>query len=204
MRKAGIRSVRKGRYRATTNSNHRRPIAENLLARNFTVSAPNRVWVTDITAIWTNEGYLYLAAILDLFSRRVVGFAMSERIHGDLAPSALRMAIGRRLPKPGLVHHSDRGVQYATLPYQRLLEQQKMICSMSRKGNCWDNAVAESFFATLKAELLTRFETRVEARRAIFHFIESFYNFRRRHSTLGYVSPVTFEKRFAEKKRKAA
>jgi transposase InsO family protein len=160
--------------------------------------------VTDITYVWTDEGWLYLAAILDLFSRRVVGLAMSERIDRALVIEALRVAVGRRVPDAGLLHHSDRGSQYASGDYQKALDELGVVCSMSRKGNCWDNAVAESFFATLKTECIyaRRFATRAEAREAIFHFIEVFYNGKRRHSTLGYVSPMEFEMKFIEETKK--
>ena len=182
------------------------PVAENVLDRRFEVEAPNTAWVTDITYVWTSEGWLYLAAILDLFSRRVVGFAMSERIDRALTLEALRMAVGRRCVNAGLIHHSDRGSQYASGDYQAELDKLGVICSMSRKGNCWDNAVAESFFATLKTECvyLTKFKTREDAKRTIFDFIEGFYNHRRRHSTLGYVSPMEFENRFVRELNQAA
>jgi putative transposase len=204
MRAMGLQSTRKRRYRSTTDSSHKQPVAGNVLARRFTASKPNTAWVTDITCIWTSEGWLFLAIVLDLFSRRVVGFAMSGKAYGDLAHRALAMAIGRRLPAPGLVHHSDRGVQYASLDYQGLLRETKMICSMNRRANCWDNAVAESFFATLKTELVhgTRFRTRDEAQCEVGSYIESYYNHRRRHSTLGYVSPMEFEKKFEQRKVK--
>ena len=202
----GLRSSRPRRFRATTDSGHALPVADNVLDRKFEVDAPDVAWVTDITYVWTSEGWLYLAAILDLFSRRVVGFAMSNRIDRALVLEALRMAVGRRVPNAGLLHHSDRGSQYASADYQLALDELGVTCSMSRKGNCWDNAVAESFFATLKTELvyLTKFKTREEAKRAIFDFIESFYNHRRRHSTLGYLSPVQFENQFDQEMRKAA
>jgi putative transposase len=202
----GLKSRRKRRFRATTDSNHALPVADNLLDRQFKVDAPNVAWVTDITYVWTSEGWLYLAAILDLFSRRIVGFAMSERIDRHLALNALYMALGRRVPNVGLVHHSDRGSQYASADYQSVLKEHGVVCSMSRKGDCWDNAVAESFFATLKTELvyLTKFKTREEAKRAIFDFIETFYNHRRRHSTLDYVSPVEFENQFVQELKRAA
>ena len=166
------------------------------------MDAPDVAWVTDITYVWTAEGWLYLAAILDLFSRRVVGLAMSQHIDRALVLEALRNAVGRRVPNAGLLHHSDRGSQYASGDYQSALDDLGVVCSMSRKGNCWDNAVAESFFATVKTELVhrRRFATRAEARDAIFDFVEVFYNRRRRHSTLGYVSPVDFEKNFVETK----
>jgi putative transposase len=203
MRKLGLESPRKRRFKATTDSKHDMPVAENVLDRKFEVDEPDVAWVTDITYVWTDEGWLYLAAILDLFSRRVVGFAMSERIDRALVLQALRHAAGRRMPEAGLTHHSDRGSQYASSDYRRALGDLQIVCSMSRKGNCWDNAVAESFFATLKTELVyrRRFATRVEAREAIFEFVETFYNPRRRHSTLGYLSPMEFEKKFLEEKK---
>lgn len=206
MSELGLESRRKRRFKATTDSKHTLPVAENVLGRKFEVEAPNVAWVTDITYVWTSEGWLYLAAILDLFSRRVVGFAMSERIDRQLALDALSAAVGRRLPNVGLVHHSDRGSQYASGDYQDALAEAGVVCSMSRKGNCWDNAVAESFFATLKTELvyLRRFATRAEAREAIFEFIESFYNRERRHSTLGYLSPVEFERKFDQDRVEAS
>jgi transposase InsO family protein len=203
MSELGLESVRKRRFKATTDSKHNLPVAENLLERKFEVDAPDIAWVTDITYVWTVEGWLYLAAILDLFSRRVVGFAMSERIDRALVLEALRAAVGRRVPNPGLLHHSDRGSQYASGDYQDALDNLGVVCSMSRKGNCWDNAVAESFFATLKTECVypRRFATKREAREAIFDFIEGFYNPRRRHSTLGYLSPMEFEMKFIEEKK---
>jgi putative transposase len=159
------------------------------------VSAPNKVWVSDITYIWTREGWMYLAAILDLFSRRVVGWSMEPYIDRTLALDALGMALRTRRPEPGLLHHSDRGIQYASGDYQKLLDEHGIDCSMSRKGDCWDNAVAESFFSTLKAELVHRVDyiTRSQARASVFEYIEAFYNPRRRHSVLGYVSPVHHE-----------
>jgi transposase InsO family protein len=201
----GLASLRKRRFKATTDSRHKLPVAENVLDRKFEVDAPNVAWVTDITYVWTSEGWLYLAAILDLFSRRVVGLAMSERIDRALTLDALRDAVGRRMPNQGLIHHSDRGSQYASADYQDALKDQGVVCSMSRKGNCWDNAVAESFFATLKTELIypRRFATRREAREAIFDYVETFYNRRRRHSTLGYLSPVDFELKSIEEKMSA-
>jgi len=198
MAQLGLEGRRKRRFKATTDSKHTMPVAENILDRNFEVNAPDVAWVTDITYVWTAEGWLYLAAILDLFSRRVVGFAMSEHIDRALVLEALRVAVGRRVPNFGLMHHSDRGSQYASGDYQDALDDLGVVCSMSRKGNCWDNAVAESFFATLKTELVytRRFATRAEAREAIFEYIEVFYNRRRRHSTIGYMSPMDFEMQF--------
>ena len=200
MRELGLEGRRKRRFKATTDSRHNLPVAENVLDRNFEVDAPDVAWVTDITYVWTAEGWLYLAAILDLFSRRVVGLAMSERIDRALVLEALRNAVGRRLPNAGLMHHSDRGSQYASGDYQDALDELGVVCSMSRKGNCWDNAVAESFFATLKTECVytRRFATRAEAREAIFEYIEVFYNGTRRHSTLGYLSPMEFEMKFIQ------
>jgi putative transposase len=197
MRELGIKSRRKRRFKATTDSKHDLPVAENVLDRKFNVDAPDVAWVTDITYVWTDEGWLYLAAILDLFSRRVVGLALSERIDRALVLEALRVAVGRRTPDAGMVHHSDRGSQYASGDYQSALRGLGVVCSMSRKGNCWDNAVAESFFATLKTECIysRRFATRAQAREAIFHFVEIFYNHQRRHSTLGYLTPAEFERR---------
>jgi len=195
MREEGLEGQRKRRFRVTTDSRHSLPIAPNKLNRDFSVSAPNKVWVTDITYIWTREGWLYLAAILDLFSRRVVGWSMDSHIDRDLAIDALDMALRTRRPELGLVHHSDRGVQYASGDYQRRLQDSGIVCSMSRKGDCWDNAVAESFFSTLKAELVHRtdYVSRSQARASVFEYIEVFYNTRRRHSALGYVSPVEHE-----------
>jgi putative transposase len=195
MREDGIEGQRKRRFRVTTDSRHSHPVAPNELQRNFTATAPNRAWVTDITYIWTREGWMYLAAILDLFSRRVVGWSMDSRIDQTLALDALRMALRTRRPEPGLLHHSDRGIQYAAGDYQKLLREHGIVCSMSRKGDCWDNAVAESFFSTLKAELVHRtgYVSRSQIRASVFEYIEAFYNGRRRHSALGYVSPVEHE-----------
>jgi transposase InsO family protein len=201
MREEGLEGQRKRRFRVTTDSRHSFPVAANELNREFSVSAPNKVWVTDITYIWTREGWMYLAAILDLFSRRVVGWSMDSCLDRTLALDALVMALKTRRPEPGLVHHSDRGVQYASLDYQNRLRERGIICSMSRKGDCWDNAVAESFFSTLKAELVHRtdYVSRSQARASVFEYIEAFYNGRRRHSALGYVSPVEHEVAAARK-----
>ncbi len=195
MRDEGIEGQRKRRFRVTTDSRHSHPVAANKLNRDFTVSAPDKVWVSDITYIWTREGWMYLAAILDLFSRRVVGWSMEPYIDRTLALDALGMALRTRRPEPGLLHHSDRGIQYASGDYQKLLDEHGIDCSMSRKGDCWDNAVAESFFSTLKAERVHRVDyiTRSQARASVFEYIEAFYNPRRRHSVLGYVSPVQHE-----------
>jgi len=195
MREEGLEGQRKRRFRVTTDSGHSHPVAANELNRNFTTSAPNKVWVTDITYIWTREGWIYLAAVLDLFSRRVVGWSMDSYLDRTLALDALGMALRTRHPETGLVHHSDRGVQYASEDYRNRLREHGIICSMSRKGDCWDNAVAESFFSTLKAELVHRndYVSRSQARASVFEYIEVFYNGRRRHSALGYVSPVAHE-----------
>lgn len=196
MRLGGIRAIGKRKYRVTTNSKHKHSVAENLLNRQFTIDRPNAVWLSDITYIWTSEGWLYLAGVIDVYSRMLVGWSMSHRITAELALEALRQAISRRDVKPDLMHHSDRGGQYAAIEYQKLLTDTAMICSMSRKGDCWDNAPMESFFATLKAELVHReqFKTRQEARAKIFEYIEVFYNRQRRHSTLEMKSPVDFER----------
>jgi transposase InsO family protein len=186
----------KRRFVRTTDSSHGLPVAPNVLERDFSPSQPNSTWATDITYVWTGEGWLYLDVVLDLFSRRVVGWAMSEHIDTQLVLSGLQMALEGRQPPQGLLHHSDRGSQYASFDYQQALADQGIQPSMSRKGNCWDNAVAESFFSTLKMELVyrTSFATRQEARAAIFEYIEVFYNRLRRHSTLGYLSPVDYER----------
>lgn len=195
MRQGGLRAERKRSFRKTTDSRHSSPIAPNLLARNFTAEAPNRVWVTDVTAIKTQEGWVFLAAMIDLFARRVVGWAMSATNDTELALAALEKAVLRRKPEPGLVHHSDRGSPYASALYRGALEHHQMRASMSRKGDCWDNAVAESFFSTIKAELIERTEyaTRAEARRSVEEYIENFYNLERRHSFNGNVNPIECE-----------
>ena len=197
MREAGLVAIQRRKFKATTNSNHNWPVAANLLERNFSVDEPNKIWVTDITYIWTWEGWLYLSFVLDLYSRGVVGLAMSERITDDLTQSALNQAIGRRNPQAGLIHHSDRGSQYASGNYQTLLKEHGITPSMSRKGDCWDNAVAESFIHTLKVEKVNRyrFKTRDEAKNKIFEYVEMYYNRKRTHSSLGYFSPFEFEKR---------
>ncbi len=195
MRQGGLRAARKRSFRKTTDSRHSSPIAPNLLARNFTAEAPNRVWVTDVTAFKTQEGWVFLAAMIDLFARRVVGWALGAANDTELALAALEKAVFRRKPGPGLVHHSDRGSPYASALYRAALERHQMRASMSRKGDCWDNAVAESFFSTIKAELIERTEyaTRAEARRAVEEYIENFYNLERRHSFNGNVNPIEYE-----------
>jgi putative transposase len=199
MRVEGIRAKTVKKWRATTQSQHRFPVAETTLARQFTVASPNRVWAGDLTYVWTTEGWLYLAVVLDLYSRRVIGWAMGHRLTVDLAEQALTMALANRTPTAGLLHHSDRGSQYAATRYQRLLDEYSITASMSRKGNCWDNACVESFFGTLKRELVyhRRYATREEATQDIFEYIEVFYNRKRRHSTLGYDSPAEYEARAA-------
>lgn len=201
MRQLGLYPQRRRRFRVTTDSHHGFAIHPNLLDRQFSVDAVNRVWVADLTYIWTDEGWLYLATLVDLFSRKVVGWSMSETLESTITQDALRMALADRHPAPGLIHHSDRGVQYACGAYQELLQQAGAQPSMSRKGNCWDNAVAESFFATLKKEWIYRkkFATRAEARREIFDYIEVFYNRQRLHTVLDYRSPVEFEAVMAAK-----
>ena len=195
MRKLRISPCRKRRFVTTTDSKHRHPVHPNLLKRDFSVRFANCVWASDITYVPTNEGWLYLATVVDLYSRRIVGWSMGESINGKLAINALEMAVSSRRPASGLIHHSDRGVQYACSAYQAALQANRMVCSMSRKGDCWDNAVAESVFSTLKKELIhqRRFKTLREAREAIFEFIEVFYNRIRIHSALGYISPAEFE-----------
>ncbi len=195
MRENDIAAKTKKKFKHTTDSNHSLPVAENILDRNFTPAGPDRCYVGDITYIPTRQGWLYLAIVIDLFSRKVVGWAMSHRIDRLLVIDALKMAIQDRRPPPGLIFHSDRGSQYASADFQKLLVRHGMICSMSRKANCWDNAVAESFFGSAKTELVHHedFQTRDEARLAIFEYIEVFYNRIRRHSTLGYLSPVDYE-----------
>ena len=195
MRANEISARRKRRFKVTTNSKHNMPVAENTLDREFAVEAADRKWAGDITYIWTREGWLYLAVILDLFSRRVVGWAMDTSIDRMLVLSALEMALTVRDPSGDLLYHSDRGSQYASEDYRERLKAAGITCSMSRKGDCWDNAVVESFFGTLKQELVHRcdFETRAEAKSAIFEYIEVFYNRWRRHSYLGYMSPAEFE-----------
>lgn len=194
MRRRGLKARGRRRYRATTDSNHSFDIAPNVLQRNFSASRPNKVWVGDITYIPTREGWLYLAVLIDLHSRRVVGWSIAERIDRHLVLGALRMALGARKPPRGLIHHTDRGSQYASNDYRRALNAAGLVCSMSRKGDCWDNAVAESFFATIKAEELRHhdFVSRNQARDAILQYL-CWYNAHRRHSTLGLVSPAHFE-----------
>lgn len=196
MAKLGISARSRRKFKVTTDSKHAWPIAENHLNRDFTTTEPDRVWVADMTYIWTTEGWLYLAVIIDLFSRRVIGWSMAEHMRTEVVLTALEAALGHRQPaQTGLLFHSDRGSQYASGEYQEALQQATIMVSMSRRGNCWDNAVAESFFGTLKTELIHPriFSTRTVARTVIAEWIEVFYNRQRLHSTLGYLSPVQFE-----------
>lgn len=197
MRINSIAAVARRKYKVTTNSGHNNPVSENLLNQKFEVKEPNKIWVSDITYIRTKEGWLYLAVILDLCSRKIVGWSMSENMSRILVIRAIRHAIINRNPEEGLIFHSDRGSQYASEDVRTLLEKNKFKQSMSGKGNCYDNAVAESFFHTLKTEMVyqTIFETRQEAMNDIFEYIEIFYNRQRRHSSLKYFSPVDFENR---------
>jgi len=199
MRQHGIVSKHKRKFKVTTNSVHSYPIAENLLQRRFNVFRPGQCWVSDITYIPTLEGWLYLAVTLDLFHRKVIGWSMDRWITRQRVIDALNMAIKNGCFEPGLIHHSDRGVQYASNEFQALLKTNGIQCSMSQKGDCWDNAVAESFFHTLKVELIhgKTYITRQEAKTAIFEYIEGFYNRQRRHSYLGYLSPDEYEKKNA-------
>lgn len=205
MREQSLRSRRARRFVHTTDSSHDLPVAPNLLARDFWPAAPNSAWSTDITFVPTAEGWLYLAIVLDLYSRRVVGWSMSDKIDRELTLSALDMALKSRAPKDGLLHHSDQGVQYVCGDYQVALDAAGIWCSMSRRGNCWDNAPTESFFGTLKTEFIhhENFETRREATAKIFEFIEVFYNRERLHSSLGNKSPTQFENEAEGQKRAA-
>jgi transposase InsO family protein len=197
MRAHGLVAKTRRKYRVTTDSEHSLPLAENVLNREFEQDAPDRVWLADITYIWTQEGWLYLAAVLDAHSRKIVGWSMNKRMQKSLVMDALRMALGRRRPDQAesLMHHSDRGSQYASQAYRELLQEHNITCSMSRRANCWDNAMMESFFATLKKERVHQesYATREAARQSVFEYIELFYNTRRRHSALGYVSPEEYE-----------
>lgn len=195
MRELGLQARERRRFRVTTLANRKHPVADNTLDRDFTADAPDERWVTDITYIWTAEGWVYLAAIVDLFSRAVVGWALEDDLSTALPLRALQNAVTRRQPQPGLLHHSDRGCQYTSSQYREALAERGIDVSMSRRGDCWDNAVAESFFATLKVELVSRqgWLTRRQLRAAVFDYIETFYNRQRLHSTLGYRTPAQVE-----------
>jgi len=195
MRDNGIRAKTKRRFKITTHSDHNYPISGNLLQGEFRASGPNKVWVTDITYIWTMEGWLYLVIYLDIYSRKVVGWSLRENMKAAMIVEGLEGAVMSRSPKEGLIIHSDRGSQYASDEYRKVLKYYKFVSSMSGAGNCYDNAVAETFFHTMKTEWIyfKRYETREEAKRDIFEYIEMFYNRKRLHSTLGYLSPVEFE-----------
>jgi transposase InsO family protein len=202
MRDNGIRARHKRRYKATTDSKHGLPVAPNLLDRNFTPSAPNEVWTSDITYLWTDEGWLYLAIVLDLFNREVIGWSMKPHMRADLVTDALTMAWFRRSPAAGVLHHSDRGSQYASDAFQDKLKAYGMICSMSRKGNCWDNSPTESWFNSFKNERIhsVRYATHEEMKAEVFEYIEVFYNRKRQHSTLHYRSPIQYLQRWMSEK----
>jgi transposase InsO family protein len=199
MRENGLRARQKRRLKRTTDSLHAFPVAPNLLDQDFTATRPNQKWGADISYVWTREGWLYVAVVIDLFARRVVGWATSDRLHKELALSALRRAIAVRSPPVGLIHHADRGSQYCSIDYQAELRRHGILISMSGRGNCFDNAMVETFFKTLKAELVWRtvFQTRAEATVAIGRYIDGFYNPVRRHSALDYISPLQFERQAA-------
>lgn len=198
MKKAGVSVKCRKKFKRTTDSNHKLPVAPNLLDRQFEVERPNMIWCADITYLWTLQGWLYLAVVIDLYSRKIVGWAMSNRLKAPLVKEALTMAYWCRKPDKGLIHHSDRGSQYASSEHQKLLKQYGMTCSMSRKGDCWDNAVVESFFHSLKTEWITDiiYQTRDKARGDVIEYIEMFYNSHRLHSSLGYKNPNSFERKF--------
>ena len=206
MRDIGLFSRIKRKFVVTTNSDHALTVAKNIINRNFAADAPDQKWAADITYIPTKMGWLYLAVVMDLFSRRIVGWSMSDTIDSELVQSAMTMALDSRRPDAGLIHHSDRGVQYASGDFQELLEDNKAVCSMSRKGNCWDNACVESFFGSLKNEWVKGkiYETFDDTKKDIFNYIEMFYNRKRRHASLGYVSPVVYEEMHEMKQDRAA
>ena len=205
MTEEGLKSITAKRFKATTNSKHDKPTYPNLLEQNFSVSAPGKAWVTDITYIWTREGWLYLASVMDLFSRKIIGFAMSERMTKDLVLLAFERAKNTQPPKDGLIHHSDRGSQYASIDYTDVLKEAKIEISMSGKGNCYDNACIESFHSVIKKELIFHYDykTRNEAKLSIFDYIVSFYNSWRIHSTNGYATPNDYEKAYYQGKKTA-
>jgi len=205
MKEANVQVRHRKKYKVTTNSNHKQPIFDNLVQRQFDVPEPDQVYVADITYIWTQEGWLYLAVVIDLFSRKVVGWSMGSRMKAQLVCDALTMAIWQRKPKAGLIHHSDRGSQYASKAFRKLLKVHDINGSMSAKGDCWDNAVAESFFGSLKQERVhwRHYQTRYEAQQDILNYISMFYNSYRLHSTLDYMSPNNYEKQLTEIKKAA-
>ncbi len=196
LRRQGLTAKAAKKFRVTTDSAHKRPVAPNLLAQDFSATGPNQKWVGDITYLWTDVGWVYLAVMIDLFSRAVVGWSMSVRMKSELVCDALQMALSRRVPPQGLIVHSDRGSQYCSDDYQELIKIRKLRCSMSGKGNCYDNACAESFFHSLKVELIhgEKFIDRETLKAAVFNYIEVDYNQKRRHSTLGYMSPMAYER----------
>jgi transposase InsO family protein len=200
MKKSGIMAKMKKQFKVTTRANPKAPVAPNLLEQDFTAKLPNQRWVADFTYVATQEGWLYVAAVLDLFSRRIVGLSMSDRMTDDLVIAALQQALNHRQPHAGLLHHSDRGSQYTSSDFQQLLSRHSIIASMSGRGNCYDNSAMESFFHTLKTEHIyfEHYQTREQARQSIFEYVEVFYNRKRRHSTLGYVSPAVFEKQWQQ------
>ncbi len=203
MWEADVQVRHRKKYKVTTNSNHKQPVYDNLLQRQFDVPQPDQAYVADVTYIWTREGWLYLAVVIDLYSRKVVGWSMSNRMKAQLVCDALKMAIWQRRPRAGLIHHSDRGSQYASKAFRKLLRVNGFLGSMSRKGDCWDNAVAESFFGSLKQERVQwrNYQTRFEAQQDILHYIAMWYNPYRLHSTLGYVSPNDYEAQLLEMKK---
>jgi putative transposase len=205
MKEAEVQVRRRRKYKVTTNSNHKLPVFDNLLQRQFDVAIPDQVYAADVTYIWTQEGWLYLAVVIDLCSRKVVGWSMGSRMKAQLVCDALKMAIWQRRPEAGLIHHSDRGSQYASKAFRKLLKVHGLKGSMSRKGDCWDNAVVESFFGSLKQERVhwRNYQTRSEAQQDILNYISVFYNNYRLHSTLGYVSPVEYERQLTEMREAA-
>lgn len=206
MQQHGIAVQKKKKFAQTTDSNHSLPVAPNLLDQRFEAGRPDQVWTADITYIWTKEGWLYLAIVLDLFSRRIVGWSMAPTLERTLVIEAMGMAIKVRNPTEKLIHHSDRGSQYASYDYKKLLRKNKIVASMSRQGNCYDNAPTESWFATLKRELVYRrdYASHAEARQDIFEFIEVWYNRQRKHSSIGYMSPMEYEQQWKKSITNAA
>ena len=203
MKENNIKSKTVKKYKATTNSNHSLPISPNLLNQNFTVDAPGKVWVTDITYVWTSQGWLYLATVMDLFSRRIIGWAMDKRMTKELVILALQRALWRQPPQKGLIHHSDRGSQYCSKAYRALLDKHNIISSMSRKGNCYDNACIESFHSIIKKEWIfhEKYRTRAQAQASILDYILHFYNCKRIHGTIGYKTPIAYEKEYYKQKK---